>query len=176
MMKFRHFKPTVFATLITLCTATVHAAEPIEKTKAKEQQASVSHPDLKAFPPAKAGMERFVIVLPHKERGNENAFRVELIPGKMMETDGVNLYSIASKLVEKNLEGWAYSFYEISDGPVKMTAMKPGTTPVIKFVQAPSLLTQYIISRPIVIYAPAGYEIRYRIWRAEETFHTAPNG
>jgi len=29
------------------------------------------HPELKAFPPASEGMERFVIVLPHKERGEE---------------------------------------------------------------------------------------------------------
>ena len=49
------------------------------------------HPELKAFPEAKEGMERFVIVLPHKERGEEDAFKVELIPGKTMPTDGVNL-------------------------------------------------------------------------------------
>jgi ecotin len=121
-------------------------------------------------------MERFVIVLPRKEHGEEDDLRVELIPGKMMETDGVNLYSIAATLEERNPEGWPYSFYEIGDGPVKMTAMKPGTAPVINFVQAPSLHTRYISRRPMVIYVPAGYEVRYRIWRADETIASAPKG
>jgi ecotin len=49
------------------------------------------HPALKAFPAAKEGMERFVIVLPEKERGEEDSFRVEIIVGKDMLTDGVNL-------------------------------------------------------------------------------------
>ena len=48
------------------------------------------HPELKAFPEAKSGMERFVISLPHKERAEEAEFKVELIPGKTMTTDGVN--------------------------------------------------------------------------------------
>jgi serine protease inhibitor ecotin len=37
--------------------------------------ARAEHPQLKAFPAAKEGMERFVIVLPHKERGEEDAFQ-----------------------------------------------------------------------------------------------------
>lgn len=176
MMKIRHCKPKLFATLITLCTTSVLAAKAAERTKAEEPQSNLTHPELKAFPPAKAGMERFVIVLPQMERGEEDDFRVELIPGKMMETDGVNFYSLAATVEEKNLEGWAHSFYEIADGPVKSTAMKPGTTPVMKFVQGPSLLTRYFSRLPTVIYAPAGYEIRYRIWKAGETFKNVPKG
>lgn len=176
IIKSRFIHHKLFAILATFCTTAILAAEPGETNKQEERQATVTHTDLKAFPPAKAGMERFVIVLPRKERSEEDAFRVELIPGKMMETDGVNLYSIAATLEEKNLEGWPYSFYEIGDGSVKMTAMKPGTTPVIKFVQAPSLLSRYISRLPIVIYAPAGYEIRYRIWKADETIIPAPKG
>lgn len=41
------------------------------------------HPELKAFPAAKDGMERFVIVLPDKDREQETDFKVELIPGKL---------------------------------------------------------------------------------------------
>lgn len=175
-MKSRHFQHGLFVILTTFCTTAMLAARPADNTKPEEPQATATHPDLKAFPPAKAGIKRFVIVLPHKERGKEDALRVELIPGKMMETDGVNLYSLTATLQQKNLEGWAYSFYELADGPVKMTAMKPGPTPVIKFVQGPSLHTNYISRLPIVIYAPAGYEIRYRIWRADETISTAPKG
>ena len=58
------------------------------------------HPELKAFPAAKEGMERFVIVLPHKERGEEEGFQVELIVGKEMLTDGVNLVRLANTISE----------------------------------------------------------------------------
>jgi Ecotin len=93
----------------------VECGFPEDGNKPEKRQASASHPDLKVFPPAKAGMERFVIVLPRKERGEEDASRVELIPGKMMETDGVNHYSLTASLQQKNLDGWAYSFYELAD-------------------------------------------------------------
>ena len=71
-------------------------------------------------------------------------------------------------LQQKNLDGRACTFYEAADGPVKMSAMKPGITPVIKFVQGPFLHTHCNNRLPIVIHAPAGYEIRCRIWRADD--------
>jgi ecotin len=175
-MKSNDIHLKLFATLITLCTTAILAAQPGATTDPEKQRTSVAHPDLKAFPPAKAGMERFVIVLPRKERGEEDALRVELIPGKMMETDGVNLYRFGHILKEKNLEGFGYPFYEISEGSVAMTLIRPGPKPVIKFVSGQSLHTHYNSRLPIVIYAPAGYQIRYRIWKADETFSTAPKG
>lgn len=166
-MKSRCLQPMLTIALVSLCT-TVISAQPGEPA---------THPELKAFPPAKAGMERFVIVLPHKERGEEDAFRVELLPGKVMETDGVNLYVLGGTLQRKNLDGWGYSYYEFTEGPVKMTLMKPGAAPVSKFVSAPSVQTDYNSRLPIVIYAPAGCEIRYRIWKAgEKPFTAAPKG
>lgn len=175
-MKFRYLQPTLFATLIAFSTNAILAAEPEETDKQEERQAAATHPELKVFPPAKAGMERFVIVIPHKERGEEDAFRVELIPGKMMDTDGTNLYSLGNILAQKNLEGFGYSYYEISDGPVKMTLMRPGPNTVNKFVSGQSLHINYNSRLPIVIYAPTGYEVRYRIWRADEDFTPAIKG
>jgi len=52
--------------------------------------AYIQHPELKAFPPATEGEERFVIALPDKDRGEEESIKVEIIPGKIMLTDGVN--------------------------------------------------------------------------------------
>jgi ecotin len=114
-MKIKHQGLSVL--LLALCTTGMLAAEQPESPKPDSRPTAVTHPELKAFPQAKAGMERFVIVLPHKERGEEDAFRVELIAGKIMETDGVNLVRLGSSLQEKTLEGWAYPFYEIKDGP-----------------------------------------------------------
>ena len=175
-MKNQYLKPTLFVTLITFCTASFLSAKPEEIAKPDAQKASITHPELKVFPAAKAGMERFVIVLPHKERGEEDAFRIELIPGKMMETDGVNLYSFGDILKEKNLEGFGYPMYEVSEGVVKMTLMRPGKTPVIKFVIGVPHHIRYNSRLPIVIYAPAGYEVRYRIWKASEAITPAPKG
>ena len=51
-------------------------------------------------------MSRFVIVLPDKTRGQEGAFKVELIVGRMMDTDGVNQMFLSGKLEPKPLKGW----------------------------------------------------------------------
>ena len=50
-------------------------------------------------------MSRFVIVLPDKTRGQEGAFKVELIVGRMMDTDGVNRTYLGGKLEPKPLKG-----------------------------------------------------------------------
>lgn len=134
------------------------------------------HPELKAFPPAKEGMARFVIVLPHKERGEEDAFKVELIPGKMMLTDGVNLMRIGSIVEPRNLQGWGYTYYEVTGSGVAMsTMMAPpeGSKAVERFVAGTSLEVRYNSRLPIVVYAPKDYEVRYRLWEASKTTLTA---
>ncbi len=130
---------------------------------------SADHPQLKAFPPAKEGMERFVIVLPHKARGEESAFKIELIAGKEMLTDGVNLVRLANIIDERTLEGWGYAYYEVTGpGEAISTLMAPpeGAPKVMKFVSATPLQIRYNSRLPIVVYAPIGYEVRYRIWQA----------
>ena len=132
----------------------------------------VEHPELKAFPPAKEGMERLVIVLPHKERGGEDGFKVELIPGKTMLTDGVNLMRIGTTIVPHPLKGWGYTYYEVTGSDVAMSTMMAapeGEQKVDRFVQGSSLHIRYNSSLPIVIYVPKGYGIQYRIWNAGVT-------
>jgi ecotin len=137
------------------------------------------HPELKAFADAKEGMDRFVIVLPHKERGEEDAFKVELIPGKIMPTDGVNLMRLGISVEARPLKGWGYTYYEVTGRDVAMSTMMappPGTQQVKKFVSGAPLLIRYNSRLPVVIYAPKGYEIRYRIWQAPETAEKAEKG
>ena len=140
---------------------------------------SAEHPELKAFPVAKDGMERYVIVLPHKERGEEDSFKVEIIVGKEMLTDGVNLVRLANTINERPLEGWGYTYYEVTgSSQVISTMMAPpeGAPKVIKFVSASPLQIRYNSRLPIVVYAPKGYEVRYRIWKASETTSNAEKG
>ena len=69
---------------------------------------------LKAFPQAGDGMTRFVIMLPHKERGEDQNFKVEIYVGKEMETDGVNTYRLGGKIEAKPLKGWGFTYYEVA--------------------------------------------------------------
>jgi ecotin len=140
---------------------------------------SAEHRELKAFPAAKDGMERYVIVLPHKERGEEDAFRVEIIAGKEMLTDGVNLVRLANAIKERPLQGWGYTYYELT-GPSEaistMMAPPSGAPQVKKFVTATPLQIRYNSRLPIVVYVPKGYEVRYRIWSAPEATIKAEKG
>jgi ecotin len=53
----------------------------------------------------------------------------------------------------------------------------PEGAPKVKaFVTAAPLHIRYNSRLPIVVYAPSGFQIRYRIWSASETTHKAEEG
>jgi len=134
------------------------------------------HKYLKAFPAAEDGMSRYVIELPHKERGEEDNFKVEITVGKEVLTDGVNLYHLGGKIDPKPLKGWGFTFYQVAKfGPVASTrkAVPPGTPQVKKFVAMPSTTISYNSRIPIVVYVPEGGEVRYRIWSAPKKMKKA---
>jgi ecotin len=131
---------------------------------------------LKAFPEAADGMSRYVILLPHKERGEENDYRVELFVGKEMLTDGVNRHFLIGGIEEKPLEGWGFTYYESSEfgrAGSTLIGVPPGTPQVKAFVTVPSLRVPYNSRVPLVVYVPEEGEVRYRIWKASETIERA---
>ncbi len=133
---------------------------------------AADHPELKAFPLAKEGQERFVIVLPRQERNEKDNFMVEIIVGKTMLTDGVNHYGFGEILARRALEnGKGHHYYEVKDArPIStLIGVPKGTPEVKKFVSATPLQDPYDSRVPIVVYAPKGFEVRYRIWEASET-------
>ena len=95
------------------------------------------------------GWMRFVITLPHKERG-EDYLMVAIIAGKNMLIDGVNLVRHLS-----------------------MSTMMADSLKVKKFVTAPSIKARYNAQVPIVIYAPEGYEVQYRVWEVSNQTYQA---
>ncbi len=134
---------------------------------------------LKAFPAADKGMTRYVIMLPHKERGDDNNFQVEIIVGKEMLTDGVNQVRLGGTIESKPLEGWGFTYYQVAKfGPAAQTliGVPPGTPQVAKFVAGPSLKIAYNSRIPLVIYVPEEAEVRYRIWQAAEKTEKAEKG
>ncbi len=140
---------------------------------------SADHTPLKAFPAASNGMQRFVLNLPHKERIEEDAFKVELIAGKEMLTDGVNQVRLGTNIQAQPLKGWGYTYYEVSASDIGMsTMMAPpeGAPQVTQFVTGSPILIRYNSRLPIVVYAPDGYEVHYRVWQAPENFKPAREG
>ena len=134
---------------------------------------------LKAFPAAADGMVRYVIDLPDKQRGEEDDFRVEIIVGKTMETDGVNRIRLGGKIEAKPLKGWGFTYYEVEKfGPAASTliGVPEGTPRVEKFVAIPPLQIRYNSRIPLVVYVPEGGQVRYRIWQASEKTEVANEG
>jgi ecotin len=121
----------------------------------------------KAYPPAQAGEERHVLHL--ATEADESALKVELIVGKVIETDGVNRYSLGGKITAGTVKGWGYPRYDATVGQAASTLIgvidpKP---PVKKFVAigGEPYLIRYNSKLPVVVYVPEGFEVRYRIWK-----------
>lgn len=123
--------------------------------------------NLKAFPPAEAGMTRYVLTLPKQK--NEALFKVELIAGKTVLVDEGNRYFFGGQIDAKNIEGWGFTRYIVNElGPMAGTlmAVDPKAPKVTRFIQMggePHLI-RYNSNLPVVVYAPDGVEVRYRIW------------
>ena len=139
---------------------TPHSAAPTE--------AMTINDPVDAFPAPEPGFVRHVIHLPV---GNyENDLKVELLPGKVIETD-CNTRQFIGQLQEKTLEGWGYTYYVLPsiEGPISTMMACPEDSKKMQFVpvtgSAGSLL--YYNSRlPVVVYLPEEVELRWRTWVA----------
>lgn len=135
--------------------------------------------NMKAFPPAEQGMTRYVIALPQQE--DESALKVELIIGKTVKTDAVNRYFFGGTLKTETIPGWGFDRHVLRElGPMAGTlmAVDPNAPQVERFITLggePQLL-RYNSRLPLVVYVPAGVEVRYRLWRAEPNAAQASPG
>jgi ecotin len=133
--------------------------------------ASLSHAadPLQAFPPAQAGMVRYVLQLP--KQADESALKVELIVGKSVLLDAQNRYFFGGRIQREDIKGWGYTRYVVDAlGPMAGTrmAVDPGAPKVERFVAlgGEPYLIRYNSRLPVVVYVPEGVEVRYRIWKA----------
>jgi ecotin len=130
---------------------------------------------LKPYPAASAGYNRHVIELP--AQANEAEHKVELIAGKTLEVD-CNQQRLGGQWQEKTVEGWGYTYYQLSQvGPAMSTLMAcPDNSRKQAFVPVGGepLLVRYNSKLPLVIYAPAEVQVRYRIWSAAANAMPAP--
>ena len=145
--------------LFALCTAVVGAPP----------ATAPANSNMKAFPPAEAGMVRYVLQLPAEQ--DESALKVELIVGKTVLVDAANTYFFAGTIEARNIEGWGFTRYVVSQlGPMAGTlmAVNPNAPKVNRFIALAGepYLLRYNSRLPVVVYVPDGVEVRYRIWTA----------
>lgn len=135
--------------------------------------------NLKAFPPAEAGMTRRVIQL--RPQKDESAFRVEVLIGKTVKTDAANRYFFGGSLETETIPGWGFERYILrSLGPMAGTLMAPdpAAPKVERFITLggePKLI-RYNSRLPLVVYVPSDVEVRYRVWRADRKATVAKPG
>lgn len=124
---------------------------------------------MKAFPLADEGKVRYVLHLP--KRADESAYKVELIVGRMVLVDDKNHYFFSGTIEEETIQGWGFPRYTVSMlGPMGGTlmAIDPDAPKVNRFITrgGEPYIIRYNSRLPIVVYAPEGVEVRYRIWKA----------
>jgi len=135
--------------------------------------------ELKAFPAAEDGRDRFVLHLPELE--DESLVKVELIVGKTLTIDGLNRYFFGGSLETVSIPGWGYDRYVLETlGPVAGTriAVDPSEPKEPRFITlgGEPFMIRYNSKLPVVIYVPSGVEVRYRLWRTEPQADTIPKG
>jgi ecotin len=132
---------------------------------------------MKAFPAPEAGFVRKVIQLPKVK--NPELYRVQLLPGKMMEVD-CNTRRLGGQLKKETAQGWGYNYWvlpQIEPSMSTMMACPPNAPKKQAFVSVYSEeLHRYNDKLPMVVYLPEGVELRYRVWSAKDETQTAENG
>lgn len=128
-----------------------------------------------AYPQAPSGMERRVILLPHKDRDVEDDFRVEIVVGRTIVTDGVNNFRFGGELREVDIPGWGFSYWQAEGtfDSAAQTRIGGPTADTPAFVAGPSRLVPYNSRLPLVVMVPEGCEVRWRTWEAAEVFADA---
>ena len=130
--------------------------------------------DVAPYPAAEDGYQRHVIWLP--QQSDEDMYKLEIVPGQLMQTD-CNTRAMAGTLKERTLEGWGYTYYELSDvqGPMSTMMACPDDSTVEAFVpvRGEGTFLRYNSKLPVVVYAPDNIEVRYRFWAADTVLKVA---
>jgi ecotin len=125
---------------------------------------------LKAYPESLEGYDRYVLLLP-EIKNSQKERKVEIIPGVTAEVD-CNLHRLMGTFVEKDVEGWGYSYLVFeSNGGVRSTMMAcPDNTRRTEVVTGDTHLMNYNSRLPLVVFIPQkeDFSLQYRVWEAGE--------
>lgn len=124
--------------------------------------------ELAPYPASEAGLTRWVFRMPALDQ--EQDHKVEIIVGKTLKVD-CNPTWFGGDLEQRVLEGWGYPYFripEIGQRASTLMACPPEQEPKDAFVtvRGEGFLQRYNSKLPVVVYAPDGFEVRYRVWSA----------
>jgi ecotin len=141
--------------------------------------AAIPRLDLSGYPAPAAGERRWVIQLPgvlpptHDPALSPQPrdWRVQLIAGQLAQID-CNQHSFSGRLRHWRLADDKPMVFRVDNvGPMASTRMAcpPGQPRRQAFVTMAGkpYVVPYEVSHPIVIYAPAAVQLRWRLWKAE---------
>ena len=141
--------------------------------------------DLSAYPAPAAGERRWVIQLPgvlppsHDPALSPNPrdWRVQLVVGQMATVD-CNAYSFNARLRAWRVSETTPQLFRVDDvGPLVSTRMAcpPQQQRRQAFVTMAGkpYVVPYNASHPIVVYAPAALQLRWRLWKGEREIRQA---
>lgn len=174
--------PTIFTEYTSRSPIVVYTPDGIELKHriwegSKElKQMSTSNPTstgeateaLKEYPESMEGYDRYILILPEKTE-NSKEQKIEVVPGKTAQVD-CNKHFIKGTYDKKEVEGWGYDYLIFkSDGVIGSTRMAcPDQEKKEEFVSGNTYMVDYNSHMPIVVYAPKGLEVRYRIWETPQ--------
>ncbi|SFK60278.1 Serine protease inhibitor ecotin [Porphyromonadaceae bacterium KH3CP3RA] len=125
---------------------------------------------LEAYPESLEGYDRYVLFLP-EIKNSQKERKVEIIPAVTTEVD-CNLHGLMGTFVEKNIEGWGYSYLIFeSDGGIRSTRKAcPDDTRRTELVTGATHLMNYNSRLPVVVFIPKkdNFSVQYRVWEAGE--------
>lgn len=142
------------------------------QTWSTRYSAAAEEASVKAYPEAKAGYVKNVIVLP--KRTNEEQYKVELYAGVIQEVD-CNSYSMMGVIEEKVLDGYGYTYYNVMTEEKLMGTMRGCLDGVktTKFISTQPVIIRYNSNIPIVIYTPENVQIRYKVYATDNKWEFA---
>ncbi|MBT1445470.1 serine protease inhibitor ecotin [Shewanella sp. JM162201] len=127
----------------------------------------------KMFPAPTAGMVQHILTLPALD--NEENYMIEVQVGQTKMVD-CNKHGLRGELKAVNLEGWGYTYYEVSEiaeGHSTMMACFDKAKQEAFVTIGGDHKLRYNSKLPLVFYIPEGAELKYRVWRAESVFNTS---
>jgi ecotin len=128
--------------------------------------------NMKAFPAPGRGVIRYVWNPP--QEANENELKVEILVGRNAEVDQVNRHFLSGSLTETIIDGWGFPKYVVRTNGViggTLMAVSPEQPKVMQFVtlRTDPQLFRYNSKLPVVVYAPRGIIVKFRVWRPDAT-------
>lgn len=125
--------------------------------------------DLTIYPAAKTGQGQHILTLPTLE--HEGNYKVEVYVAQKMEVD-CNQVMISADLEQEDVKGWGYPYYTVEDVSQPAQTMMgcldaKKTEELVPLQFGEDGFVRYNSKLPLVIYAPEGLSVGYRLWQTD---------